>query len=550
MRDPLNMNISRKIRSLEHLAPIVAAARTRGKRAVLCHGCFDIVHPGHLRYLQFARQQGDVLIVSITGDDAIEKSDGTRPYVPQELRAENLAALEVVDYVAIVDGPTAEPVIRALRPEIYIKGKEYEDSEDAGFVAEKKLVESLGGRVIFSSGDVVFSSSAILDKLGDVLADGGLDETSRLATCCQRWEISSVSLRGLMQEGFRGKRVAVVGDAMCDRYVFCDATNIAGEAPVLSVRPLEEATYLGGAAIIAAHLAALGARPHLLSIVGQDEATEDMFAQLDGLGIQHTTLPTRRKLPLKLRYLVETQKLLKVDHADAQPLDSTSERTLLGALAELRTSLDAVIFADFGCGTLTSSLLAQALPLLRPHVATITGDVSGPRRTLLAFHRADLLTPNERELRGVVGDFERSLPTVAMGIMSQLSLANLAITMGARGCLFFRPREQERKHWFHSRLRSEYLPSMATKLLDPLGAGDALLAAATLALASGASLIQAGYLGSAAAAVAVSRIGNTPVSAGDIQGFLRANVQSLSPVARQTVVINPHANEPAAEQLG
>jgi len=140
---------------------------------VHCHGCFDIVHPGHLKYLQFAHQQGEVLVVSLSGDDAIEKPDGKAPYMPQEFRAESLAALEFVDHVVVSETPTAEPIIRALRPDIYIKGKDYERSTHPGFLAEKALVESLGGRVMFSSGDVLFSSSAILDDLSATLeADG------------------------------------------------------------------------------------------------------------------------------------------------------------------------------------------------------------------------------------------------------------------------------------------------------------------------------------------------------------------------------------------
>src|SRR5690606_4404366 len=133
--------------------------RAAGKTVVHCHGCFDIVHPGHVRYLRYAGQLGDVLVVSLTSDDAIEKGDGARPYVPQELRAESLAALEFVDHVVVADGPTAESVIRELRPSLYVKGKEYEGSKHPGFLAEQTLVEELGGRVMFSSGDVVFSST-------------------------------------------------------------------------------------------------------------------------------------------------------------------------------------------------------------------------------------------------------------------------------------------------------------------------------------------------------------------------------------------------------
>ena len=185
----MKMNIFRKIVTLAQLPQAATELRQTDRAIVHCHGCFDIVHPGHLRYLQFARQQGDALVVSLTSDDAIEKSDGTRPYVPQELRAETLASLEFVDLVVIADGPTAEPVIRALRPEIYIKGKEYEGSEHPGFVAEKDLVESLGGQVMFSSGDVVFSSTAILDEMGDALQADGFDDAYRLSASCSRWGI-------------------------------------------------------------------------------------------------------------------------------------------------------------------------------------------------------------------------------------------------------------------------------------------------------------------------------------------------------------------------
>ena len=513
----------RKLVRLERLAEVAAEHRAAGRRVVLCHGCFDIVHPGHVRYLQWAAGVGDALVVSLTGDDGIEKQDGTRPHIPQELRAENLAALECVDHVVIVEDPTALPVIEALRPDVYVKGKEYEHVQHAGFVREKEAVEAHGGRVMFSSGDVVFSSSDIITDLPPTRAgDVGFDEADRLAACCTRWGIDRPWLRQTLGEGFAGKRVAVVGDSVCDRYVFCEQADVAAEAPVLSVRPVREQSFLGAAAIIAAHLRALGATPHLLTTTGspdEDEASRQLLASLDRAGIAVTAYPTHRALPVKQRYLVDDQKVLKVNRADTRPLDSATQKQVLGVLHGLRTELDAVIFTDFGYGTVTAALLEQALPMLRPHVGTIAGDVSGAHRTLLAYHRADLLTPTERELRAVAADFEGSLPSIAGRVMSKLRVPNLIVTMGKRGAVLFRPRETVEAAWFESRLRSDYIPALAGRVDDPVGAGDAMLAAATLALAAGATLPQAGYLGSAAAAVALSRLGNLPVSADDLQRF-------------------------------
>src|SRR3954467_4281217 len=152
-----------KIVDLPNLCAHRDAARRGGKTAIHCHVCFDIVHPGHIRYLQFARQQGDVLVVSLTGDPHVNKGE-SRPYVPEELRAENLAALEFVDYVYINPTPTAVELLAALKPDIYIKGREYENNQHPGFLKEKSTVETYGGRVIFSSGDVVYSSSHIIDN--------------------------------------------------------------------------------------------------------------------------------------------------------------------------------------------------------------------------------------------------------------------------------------------------------------------------------------------------------------------------------------------------
>ncbi len=520
---------ARKICPLPLLAKLAKQARTKHRAIVLCHGCFDIVHPGHLRYLQFAKSQGDLLVVSLTGDDAIEKSDGTRPYIPQELRAENLAAFEFVDHVVIVDGPTAEPVIQALQPNVYIKGKEYEQSSDPRFLAEKQLIESYNGRVIYCSGEVVFSSTDLLNRFGQTLETGGVNNNQRLATWSKRWGVQQPFLSRLLRQGFANKRVAVIGDAICDHYVFCDPAHVASEAPVLSVRPLEESTYLGGAAIVAAHLQAMGANPHLITSIGWDQASRDLIDRLNHRHIPHTTFPIRRQLPIKRRYLVETQKLLKVDQATPQPLDTNTEKKLLACLADLRDRLDAVIFTDFGCGTVTASLLEQAIPMLRPHVNTIVGDISGPQLSLLACREIDLLTPSERELRSVVGDFEQSLPTVAIALMKKLRLANLAVTMGHHGCVLFRPREDQPDRWFNARLRSQYLPRFAPHAADPMGAGDAFLAAATLALASDATLEQAGFVASAAAAIAVSKIGNHPISVDQLDAWLTQHAALIEP---------------------
>ena len=541
-----------KIVDAPALAALGAAHRAAGRRVVLCHGCFDIVHPGHIRYLRAAAEHGDVLVASLTGDDAIEKSDGTRPHIPQQYRAENLAALECVDHVVIADGPTAEPVITTLRPDLYVKGREYERSDHPGLAAERAAVEHGGGRVLFSSGGVTFSSTNILESLTQRRGgDGGFgDEATgmgvgdRLAASCERWGLDAAGLAGLLGR-MRGRRVLVIGDALCDRYSFCEHATGADEAPVLSVSPTREAAYPGGAAVVAAHLRKMGGRATLLSTGGRDAATDELDASLRNLGVSPRWLRVRDELPVKLRYVADGQKLFKVNRGVPQPLDSAGEAELLReAAAAADAGLDAVVLADFGYGTLGPRLIGKLIDTLANRVPLVTGDVSGPRRTLRAMRGCRLLTPTEAELRGVAGDFDNSLPTVAAGVMRDLNVPCLLTTMGRKGLVLFYPRDPRPGHWFDHRLRSEHLPALTDRPADTVGAGDALLAAATLATCAGATEPQAAYLGSLAASVAVSRVGNLPVSAAELAAAAARRPELHA--ARLTAEVSVRPVEPAA----
>ena len=139
---------NRKTCTLESLLSLRQAARAAGRTVVHCHGCFDIVHPGHIQHLQFARSLGDVLVVSVSGDSHVNKGVH-RPLIPDDLRASSVAALECVDWVYVDQDPTAVALLEALRPDVYVKGREYEKNLDPRFLAEREAVTRHGGRVVF-----------------------------------------------------------------------------------------------------------------------------------------------------------------------------------------------------------------------------------------------------------------------------------------------------------------------------------------------------------------------------------------------------------------
>ena len=170
-----------KIKSAEELRQIIGAPPRR-RRVIMCHGVFDVVHPGHVRHLLYAKSKADILVASITADKHITKGLH-RPHVPQDLRAVNLAAFEVVDYVVIDKNDTPLNNIRIIQPDLFAKGFEYNSKGLAPkTAAEAEVVSSYGGSLIFTPGDIVYSSSALinlappemkLEKLQSVLDNGG-----------------------------------------------------------------------------------------------------------------------------------------------------------------------------------------------------------------------------------------------------------------------------------------------------------------------------------------------------------------------------------------
>jgi rfaE bifunctional protein kinase chain/domain/rfaE bifunctional protein nucleotidyltransferase chain/domain len=495
-----------KTLTLDGLLMMRNQSRAAGKTIVHCHGCFDIVHPGHIQHLQFAKSLGDILVVSVSSDAQVDKGP-SRPLIPDDLRAGSLAALECVDWVYINPEPTAQPLLEMLQPDVYVKGREYEKNNDPRFLAERETVMRHGGRVVLSSGEVVYSSTALIGTMPrqDVFND------EKIARLRDRYDLSSSNLRNLLQRA-RGLKVVVIGDYILDRYHFCDATGVAGEGPMLSLRTMEQRDYDGGAGVVALHLAKMGAQPTLISSLADDALSRQIQLRLRAGGVDVQCYAGRRDVVCKHRYVADQTKLFKVDEGASAPADSQLEGLLATKILAAAEGAAAVIFADFGYGQITGGLLDRILPTLRERVPVLSADVSGRQSNLLRFRDVDLLCPTEREVRESQHDFTNGLGAVVWNLLNTTGARHAMITLGKQGLVTFDRNDQAGD----GRLRSEYVPALASTAIDPLGCGDALLAAATLALAAGGSLQAAAFLGSIAASIEARQLGNQPVGADEI----------------------------------
>jgi rfaE bifunctional protein nucleotidyltransferase chain/domain len=148
-----------KLKPISELRRTIAALKAKGKTVVLANGCFDLFHVGHIRYLRAAKSKGDILVVAINSDSSVRKLKGPgRPILPQEERAEILAAFSFVDFVTIFDEPTVAEVLLALKPDIHVKGSDYTRRT----VPERNTVKSYGGRVAIVGGPKIRNTSQVI----------------------------------------------------------------------------------------------------------------------------------------------------------------------------------------------------------------------------------------------------------------------------------------------------------------------------------------------------------------------------------------------------
>lgn len=518
-----------KIVNLETLKEIVECAKQNGKVVVQCHGCFDILHPGHLRHLTWAKEQGDLLIVSVSADSVVNKGN-LRPYVPQQLRAENLAAMEIVDYVVIDDSEWAGPILELLRPNIYVKGKEFQDVYTGRIGRERQLVEACGGQVRFSSGDVVYSSSKIIQDFKDRLQPG----LEQVELFCKRHKITKARLVQIVDR-IKGKNIVVIGDTIVDRYIYCDRLGMSADAPVLVVRPLESETFLGGAGIVAQHVRSLGANVKFCTVIGHDAEGDYVRSELERRQVPcELVVDSTRPTTLKTRYLCENKKLLNVNQFRDHNLDAVAEGHLQEKVKPLIAAADAIIICDFSYGVITGTLLESLCMWGRERNVPIIGDVqcSSQMGNVTRMKGITLIAPSEKEARMALCDRESGIADLGAMILAQTQNRSLIITMAERGLMVFEPQggpldEASRSlplHEIKKRLTTEYLPPFASFVTDAMGAGDAMLAAISCSLALGGTVMQSVLLGNCAAAVEVGKMGNVPVTREELLDVIQAQI--------------------------
>lgn len=477
------------------LAEIRGLAKSAHK-IVFVSGNFNIVHPGHLRLLQFAAECGDFLVVGVSGDG----TSGTT--LPGDLRLAGVKAISFVNYAFILHEPI-EKFIELLRPAVVVKGKEHEGRDNP----EQEVVEGYGGKLLFGSGEVRFSS---LDLLRKEYFETNFSTVKKPTDFAERHGFTIDGLKSQLNR-FKGLRVMVIGDLIIDEYINCDALGMSQEDPTLVVTPIESKQFVGGAGIVAAHARGLGAEAHYFTVAGIDEAATFAVNTLASYGVESTIVSDdSRPTTLKQRFRADGKTLLRVSRLRQHDIRPDIAKKIQKTVEKHIRKTDLIIFSDFNYGCLPQGLVDFITALGVKHGIPMAADsqASSQMSDVSRFIGMTLLTPTEREARLALRDNNSGLVVIAEALRTKAHARNVIVTLASEGVLLNAKNSDD---WITDRL-----PAFNSSPKDSAGAGDCLLTCTAMALCAGIDIWQSVYLGSLAAACQVARVGNTPLTQAEL----------------------------------
>lgn len=485
----------RKVIDLQELTSLLPPLRAGGRKVVLCHGVFDPLHVGHIRQFQQARTLGHILIVTVTPDRFVSRDSQHLTYT-EDLRAEAIAALECVDFVAINTWPMAVESIQALRPDVFVKSSESQQTDHTGraISLEEQAVAAIGGKIAFAP-ELPSSASDLADRHLPVFPKALSDY---LAGFASRYGTEQV-LRYL--DGIRPLKVLIVGETIIDEYHFCEAIGKASKEPTLAVKSLSVEKFAGGVLAAANHLANFCDDVSLLSILGEQNSQENYIEEKLNAAVKSRFVRRSQAPTIVKRRFVEHYfftKLFEVYEINDAHLNETDNAEVCRALRNTLADFDVVVVFDFGHEMLSPEavrILCDEAKFLAVNTQSNAGNFG--YHTASKYPRADYVCITEGELRLDSRDRRGDLRHMVDGLVTRAGCEAVSVTRGAKGCLCFSAAEGYKE-----------VPAFAGKVVDRIGAGDAFFTLTAPCVAQNAPIEIVGFIGNVAGAQAVATVCN------------------------------------------
>ncbi len=305
-------------------------------------------------------------------------------------------------------------------------------------------------------------------------------------------------------EKLKHSNVAVVGDLICDKYIFGNVERISPEAPVPIVRVEKEKYYLGGASNVAINLKNIGAKVHLFGAVGSDRCGKRLLEMIESNGINTTNISILNDRPttIKTRIIAHSQQIVRFDKENILRIDRNLTKNIVNRIKKL--NVNAVIVSDYGKGVI-SEYLIKSLTDAEDIFISVDPKVNNAD----AYKNVDIITPNLKEAKQISGveidSFKNGVELAAKKIIENSNAKYVLITQGSKGMTLF----DKNGFVYHQQ-------SKAKEVYDVTGAGDTVIAILTAAVSSGFDIKNAIMIANAAAGIVVGRTGTASVTIDEI----------------------------------
>jgi rfaE bifunctional protein kinase chain/domain len=485
-----------KLLNLDDLAAQVAKLKKAGKRVVQSHGIYDLIHPGVIEHLKTSKKLGDVLVVTVVKDKDVKRGPG-RPIFPEQLRAENVASIDIVDYVCIVDDEIPFECVKKIKPDIFAKGQAFKERDrlvsDRIFHNEKEFY--FGKTRIRETEGFSLSSTGLINKLLDIYPR---ETKAYLRGVAKKYGFKRIKKN---IDGLQGMKVLLVGDGIIDEYHYCQPMNKSPKAQLIVNQYLDHEVFAGGAFAIANHLAGICGQISLVTMLGNEDSREDFIAK----NLFHNVAPRffyRDEAPtvIKKRYINQylNQKLFEINYIKDDDLPKGLESKIISHLRKVAPKFDLVLVSDFGHGFITKRMIKT----LREHskvlaINTQTNGANAGYNLVTKYARPDFVCLDEPEVRLATQEKYEDIEKIAIEILKSIKAKKLIVTLGRKGSIAV----DDKKNVVRT-------PIFSTKVVDTVGAGDAFFSFTAPCVAAGLPLDMVSFIGNAVGALAVQIVGN------------------------------------------
>ncbi len=495
----------------ENIRPHIKA---ENKTIALCHGVFDLVHPGHMEHFEQASKIADVLVVSITAAKYVRKGPD-RPYFNDSQRLKFLANIDYIDYVMLSEGYTVDDIVEVVEPDYYVKGAEYADENadvTANMKPERELVEKHGGKVVYTGGDV-FSSTKLINRGMSALPEDVIAYMEKFKEKFSMQDVLHYAAKA------RTLKVLVIGDVIIDRYTFCTVQGLMSKNTAYSARESKTEDYLGGSIAVARHISGFCDDVTLMSVIGDEKGMLELiqdgckdYKSLKLNLIQSREFPTI----IKHRYVSENkkreeyEKVFVSNNIPMNPkIDKASHDKLKKVLQETLDTFDAVFVCDFGHGLLDDDLmniLQEKAKYLILNCQTNSSNYG--LNNITKYHRADAIALDQKELKLAFPQYADDECKGIDVLIKTLKAKVVWLTRGSEGALGA------------TEINRAICPAFTNRVSDTIGAGDAFYSIAGLFAAVDAELEITTMIGNIAGAIGTNIVGNkSSVGRADVLKF-------------------------------